>query len=361
MTGPQASTEEDLRIDVGSFLRPAVRGWKVVIVAGLAGVILGYGASFAMPKTFTARTVLLPPQQQQSAAATALASLSPLVGLTGGGTRSTSDQYMALMRSQTLSSRIVQRFELTKVYDSRSGSPTLAELAGRVRIYSGKRDGLITIEVDDLLPERSAEMANAYVDELRRLTAELALTEAQQRRVFFEGRLKEARTALAVAQSALGASGISAATIRSEPRAAAEAYARLAADISALEVRLQTMRVSLADTSPAVQQTLVTLSASRAQLARLEVDNVGDKNSDYMNRFRDLKYQEALVETFARQFEAARLDEARDGTLIQVVDVALPPDQASGPRRLVIAVASGLLAGAACAFFLLWRPRREKV
>lgn len=360
MTGPQSSTEEDLRIDVGALIRPAVRSWRVLMLTGLAGAAVGYGGSFALPKAYTARTVLLPPQQQQSAAVTALASLSPLVGLAGGGARSTSDQYLALMRSQTLSSRIVDRFELAKVYDTRSGSPTLAELAGRVRVTSGKRDGLITIEVDDMLPRRSAEMANAYVDELRRLTAELALTEAKQRRIFFEGRLKESRTALGVAQSALGTSGISAATIRSEPRAAAEAYARLAADISALEVRLQTMRVSLADTSPAVQQTLVTLGASRAQLARLQADNVGDKNSDYMNRFRDLKYQEALVETFARQFEAARLDEARDGTLIQVVDVALPPDQPSGPRRLVIAVAAGLLAGAACVIYLLWRPRRER-
>ena len=356
---PPLRDDEAMRIDVAAFLRPALAGWKWALAAALAGAALGYGLSYALPKSYTARTVLLPPQQQQSAAVTALASLSPLAGLSGVGTRSTADQYIALMRSQTVSTRIANRFELAQVYETRPGSETLAELAAQIHIDSGKRDGLITIEAVDALAERAAGIANAYVEELRRLTSELALTEAQQRRVFFEIRLKEARTALSNAQVALQSSGISAATIKSEPRAAAETYARLSADITALEVKLQTLRVSLADNSPGIQQTLATLGASRAQLARLEADGADGKSSNYMGKYRDLKYQEALVETFSRQYEAARLDEARDGTLIQVVDTALPPDHASGPRRLVIAAGSGLLAAAVCTALLLWRRRAK--
>ena len=212
------------------------------------------------------------------------------------------------------------------------------------RIAVGKKDGLVSVEVDDEDPTRAAGIANAYVEQLRRLTSVLAVSEAQQRRAFFEKELKEARDQLAKAQQALQATGFNVGALRAEPRAAAESYARLRAEITAAEVRTQVLRGSLADSSPEVQRQLGQLSALRAQLARLEQATDTNAGPDYLSKFREYKYRETLFEMFARQYELARVDESREGALIQVVDVATPPEYKSKPKRGFIAVAATLLS-----------------
>ena len=338
--------------------RQVARRWPLVLGAALLGALAGYGASFAMPKVYTARTVLLPPQQQSSTAASALASLGSLVNLGSAGPRNVAEQYMALLRSRTVASRIVDRFQLKQLYEVDLASDAERILDGRLRVHSGKRDGLITIEVLDRLPDRAAKMANAYVEELRRLSGELSLTEAQQRRVFFETKLKEARGALTAAQLALQSSGISSATVRSEPRAAAETYTRLAGEISALEVRLQAQRVALSETAPEVRHTVAALAATRAQLAKLGTGATDAGGSNYLASYRELRYQEMLVEAYLRQFEAARVDEARDGTILQVVDPATAPERPSGPRRLVVGALTAMASAAIAIAVLIRRTRR---
>jgi uncharacterized protein involved in exopolysaccharide biosynthesis len=179
------------------------------------------------------------------------------------------------------------------------------------------------------------------------VTSELALTEAQQRRVFFEIQLKETRDKLVSAQQELQSSGFSVGALRAEPRAAAEGYARLKAEATAAEVRLQTLRRSLADTAPEVEQQQTLLAALRTQLAKLETNIEAPRDGDYVGKYREFKYQETLFELFSRQFELARLDESREGVLIQVVDSATKPEWKSKPRRgliaLVVTIATLLL------------------
>lgn len=306
----------------------------------LAVGLLAFGAASLVTPTFTAVTTLLPPQQAQSAAASALASLGPLAGLAGGasGSRSSADQFVALMQSVTVSDRIVDRFNLMAIYKADLRVDARSSLAGRVRVNVGKKDGLITIEVDDHSPQRAADMANQYVTELRSMTATLSVTEAQQRRVFFERKLQESRDLLAKAQAALQSSGINAATLRAEPKAAAEGYARLKAEVTAAELRLQGLRGSLADGTPEVRQQQTLLSALREQLGRAERASDPATGPDYISKFREFKYQETLFELYARQFELARADESREGMLIQVVDAATPPEKKSKPRRATIAI-----------------------
>jgi uncharacterized protein involved in exopolysaccharide biosynthesis len=211
-----------------------------------------------------------------------------------------------------------------------------------VQINLGKKDGLITVEVDDKDPQRAAEMANAHVDELRILSSGLALSEAQQRRAFFEAQLQQTRNHLAQAQRALQASGIDAGALKTEPRSAAESYATLRAEATAAEVRLQMLRRSLADNAPEIQQQQARLAALRSQLARAEQTSDSTGGADYVNKFREFKYQETLFDLFAQQYEMARTDEAREGMLIQVVDPATPPEWKSKPKRALTAVVSTL-------------------
>ncbi|MFG6441701.1 Wzz/FepE/Etk N-terminal domain-containing protein [Roseateles sp. LKC17W] len=314
--------------------------WKFILSTGLATGLVGYGLSHLIPPTYTARTTFISPQQQQNTAAAALASLGALSGLTGAATgiKSPADQYVALMKSVTLSDRIIEQFALSKVYDSKYMMDARKELGDNVRITAGRKDNLISIDVDDHDPERAAAMANAYVTELRKLTNGLAVTEAQQRRMFFQQQMEGTRDQMVTAQVRLQETGFTAGALKNEPKAAAEIYARTKAEVSATEIRLAALRQRLANSAPEVQQALSALSALRGQLTQMELPGTSSGNQDYVSAYRDYKYREALFEIFSRQFELAKTDEAREGTLIQVLDVATPPEKRSKPKRSSLAM-----------------------
>lgn len=346
--------EDDDGLSFFDLLLPLAANWKLLLIGPVLAGAVAVGASYLFDPVFTARTSFLPPQQQQSAAAATLSQLGALAGLASGvaGIKSPADQYIALMRSDTVSDRIVDKFGLMGVYDAKYRVEARKELAENVHIVLGKKDGLITVEVDDTVPKRAADMANQFIVELGRLTADLALTDAQQRRVFFERQLKQTRDRLTDAQQALQSSGFNAGALKAEPKAAAEGYARLRAEITAAEVRLQTLRRSFADGAPEVQQQQTLVSALRGQAARVEEAPGqiagGEGGADYVGKYREFKYQETLFELFSRQFELARLDESRESPLIQVVDAAAVPERKSKPRRAVV----GLLAYAGALLLL---------
>jgi uncharacterized protein involved in exopolysaccharide biosynthesis len=374
MNSPQAQevaaaspVQEDDEIGLLDLALIVAENLRLLIIVPLVvgGCALAY--SYSIAPTYTARAVFLPPQQQQSSAAAALQSLGALAGIAGGaaGIKSPADQYVALMQTTTVEDRLIERFKLMEVYEAKFKIDARKALELNTRISVGKKDGLLTVEVDDADPQRAADMANAYVDELRRLTSNLAMTEAQQRRAFFEKQLAETKAKLADAQRALQAAGINEGAIRAEPRAAAETYARLQAEITAGEVRVQTMRGYLAETAPEFKQAQSQLAALRAQLARREAVNVTSARGDYVDRFREFKYQETLFDLFARQYEAARLDESREGALIQVVDTARAPERRSNPKRARMAVLATLASGVTLLLWVFmrhaWRNARQDV
>lgn len=327
------------------WLMPLVRRrWWLLLTPLMAGA-LGYGASFLQRESYTAGATFLPPQQQQSSSLSAMASLGALSGLAGAGVlRAPGEQYASLLQTLYVRERLIQEFKLDMLYDTTYREDTLRELGKRVRVVVGKRDGLINLQVDDESPLRAAEIANRHIELLRELTGKLALTEAQQRRGFFEGQLKDTKNRLIHAQRSLEASGFNAGALRAEPKASADGYARLRAEVTAAEVRLTALRQSLADSTPEVQQQLSILGSLRRQLSGLESAVAANGGPDYIGLYREYKYQETLFELYSRQFELARMDEAKDGGFIQVVDAATPPQKRSSPKRRFIAL--GAAAGA---------------
>ena len=343
-----AGVPSDAELSALDLLTILAHRWKLLTAAPAAASLIALGVAFALPPVYTARTVFLPPQQQQSAAASALASLGSLAGLAGAGNLKTpGDQYVSLLQSVNVEDALVEKFKLQEMYEEDYRFLARRKLEKNTKIDLGKKDGLISVEVDANDPKLAADMANQYVIELRRLTAELALTEAQQRRAFFENELKRTRERLETAQRKLQESGFNAEAVKAEPRTAAENYARVKAELTSAEVRLQTLRQARADTAPEVLQQLTTVAALRAQLARFETSTESRPDADYLSRYRDFKYEETLFELFSKQFELARMDESRESAAIQVVDVATPPEYRSKPKRGLIA------AGALVVTFLL--------
>ena len=349
--------DADDGIDLLDLALPLVANLKLLIAGPLLAGLAALGVTYLIAPTYTSRTAFLPPQQQQSAAASAIASLGALSGLAGAaaGIKSPADQYVALLQSTTVADRLIDEFKLMQVYERKFRFEARKDLTANVRVALGKKDGLITVEVDDEDPQRAAAIANRHVDELRRLTGQLSLTEAQQRRAFFETQLKQTRDRLTEAQQALQASGFNPGALKAEPKAAAEGYARLKAEATAAEVRLQTLRRNLSDTTPEVQQAQTMLGALRAQLAKTEESTDLTGGPDYVSKYREFKYQETLFDLFARQYELARLDESREGAMIQVVDVAAPAEWKSRPKRALIAAATTVATLLLLAMFVVGR------
>ena len=322
---------------------------------------LAYGATFLVTPTYTAKANFLPPQQQSSAssALASLGGLGALAGLSGLGGKTTADQYVAFMQSNRVVDSVIDKFDLIKVYESKFRMDARKELLNNAKILVGKKDGLISVSVDDEDPKRASDIANAFIDGLRGITNTLAVSEAQQRRVFFQQQLELSKQALTAAQVALQSSGFNAGAIKAEPKAAAEGFAKLKAELTGAEIKLQSLRGMLSDSSPEVSQQSRIVAALRAELGRVEQKDVGRGDVEYIAKYREYKYQETLFEMFAKQYEAARVDESREGALIQVLDVATPPERRSKPIRSVVALGAALFAFLALGIWAIVRGVKE--
>ena len=354
---PQAFDAED-EISFLDLLHTIVDNLRLLIIGPLVVGLAALGISFFVTPTFTATVKFLPPQQQQSAAASMLASLGGLGGLAGAaaGLKNPADQYLAFMKSNTVQDALIDRFKLQERYETKFKSDTRLALTASTRASSGK-DGLITVEIDDKEPEFAAELANAHVDELQKLLARLAVTEAQQRRAFFEKQLDQVKAKFTAAEQALRATGVSSSVLKSNPASALAAVAGLKAQVTAQEVKVGAMRGYLAETAPDFKQAMSELANLRAQLAKQEKDEPADAagQGDYVAKFREFKYQETLFELFARQFEMAKVDESREGAVIQVLDAAQPPERKSKPKKALIAIIATLATGFALLLFVFIR------
>ncbi len=328
-----------------------------VITTTLAIVV-----SLLMTPIFTAKTVMMPPQQQQSGAASALASLGALAGLAGtaAGVKSPDDMYIAFMQSESMQRAVIEKLGLKERYNAKTMTDARNALKGAVKIASDKKAGLITIEADDKDPELAAKLANIHVEELRNLMGKLAVTDAQQRRVFFEQQIAKTQEELAQAEANFRAakekSGIQVTAVIAE--GSVRASAEMRGQIAAKEVQMQAMSRFATPQNPDVQRLGSELGALRAQLAKIEQGSGGEERTSPLQQlavksYRDIKAREAMMGVLVAQYESARVDESREGPLIQVVDAAQAPERKSKPKRAIIvlvAAFAGLFLGVLVAF-----------
>jgi uncharacterized protein involved in exopolysaccharide biosynthesis len=341
------SLETDNEVSLLDLVQIVADNIRLLTAGPLAVGATALAISFAIPPTYTATTKFLPPQQQQSMAAGMLSSLGALGGLAGAaaGLKSPADQYVAYLKSDNVQDALIVRFKLQERYDEQYKVDARQELSRNARISSGK-DGLITVEVDDKEAQVSAELANAHIEELQRLLGQLAVTEAQQRRLFFEKQLNQTQDKLTQAEQALRSSGVDASALKNDPKAAVTAVAQLQAQVTAQEVKLASLRGYLTEAAPDFKQAMTELGALRAQLNKLENANGNTSgDGDYTTRYREFKYQETLFELFAKQYELAKLDEAREGAVVQVLDLAQTPEKKSKPKKALIAILATLGSG----------------
>lgn len=351
------STEADDEISLLDFLIVLAKHKKLIFGLPFIVAVIAAGYSLTLTNIYTATTKILPPQQSQSSAAAMLAQLGGgITGFLGGAAKSPNEIYIAMLRSRTVADKLNQRFGLIKRFDIdvRYPSDLYKALDGDTNIIAGK-DGIIAIEVDNKDPKFAADLANAYVEELLRFTSVLAVTEASQRRLFFERQFALAKDNLTKAESAarqaLQTGGL--VKVDDQGRAMVEITARLRAQITVKEVQIGAMRSFAADRNPDLQLAQQELESIKRELARIEgaggakvvTNGTSGQGADSLRLLRDVKYNEVIFELLAKQYEMARLDEAKESSVIQVMDKAVEPDRKSKPKRTLFVLLWTIVAG----------------
>ena len=363
----RSSPGPDEDISLLDLLIVLVRNRLLVAKTSLSVVLLAVIVSLLMPFRFTATTSILPPQQGSSAGAALMAqlgSLGSVASLAGGGMglKNPADQQVALLESRTVEDAMLDRFHLVDLYQKKRRSDARKKLENVVDIKSDAKSGLINISVTDGDPSRAADMANGYVVEFKKFSATLAVTEAAQRRLFFEQQLKQAKDNLAAAEEDLKRTEQKTGVIQldAQARATIQLVADLRAQIAAKEAEITAMRSFATGENPELQIAEQQLAGLQAQEEKMGGSSEGAANAlipkgsipesqiEYVRKLRDVKYYETIFDLMARQYEVAKVDEARQGSEVQVVDRAIVPDRRSSPQRTLIvlgALVLGLFLG----------------
>ncbi len=346
---------------------------RSIVLATCIGLLAGGILSMVLPVEYTATSKIMPPQQSQSSASLLMSQLansgagSLVAAAAGGGfgVKNPNDIYIGLLNSRPVADAIIHRFELTREYRSKDMSAARLQLAKNTWVASEK-SGLLAVSVTDREKKRAADIANAYTEELRTLSRTLAVTEASQRRLFYEEQLRRTKEDLVEAEEAFlqvqKRRGI--VQLDAQGKAMIESMASLRAQVAAKEVQIQAARSYSTDHNPDVQLAERELSSLRVQLGRLGqkshsegfsdlgLGDVPAAGLDFLSAQHEVQYRQILFDLILKQYDAARLDEAKDSAIIQVVEQAIPPDRRTSPHRFVIMVlfaALGFLS--ACFFF----------
>ncbi len=369
-TGPHDGNFDMIELAIIFAKRKVLLLGLPIVAAALSAVLVSVA-----PPIFSASTRLLPPQQAQSGTAALLSQLGGMAGAAAGvaGLKSPVDLYIGMLKSRTVADSVIAKLNLKKAWKTESMEAARKKLAANTNVTAGK-DGLILVEVDDRDQKMVAPLANAYVTELVRLTTVLALTEASQRRVFFERQLEAAKDNLASSEltlkKALDRHGVI--SVDADSRAIVETVSRLRAQVSAKEIQLNSMRAFVTASNPEFMRVNEELASLRGELSRLENGRPGApadaKNAsgqqaglENIKVLRDVKYRQMLYELLAKQYEVARLDEAKDPAVIQVLDPAIEPERKSKPNRTLVVIISTFIGFAIAIVWIVVAEARRRL
>ncbi|MEI7815592.1 MAG: Wzz/FepE/Etk N-terminal domain-containing protein [Desulfuromonadales bacterium] len=361
---PEIEAEEE--INLLELLRVVVRNLPLIVKITTAAVVLSVLYSLTLKNVYTARATLLPPQKDSGGGASALlASMGGGLAGLAGGLGGSADLYLGLLKSRTVTDAVIKRLDLHTEFKSKNVDSTRTTVQNLVKFQAGK-DGIITITADYKDPVKAALLANTFIDELQKKSMQLNLTKASTERSFLEKRLVVVKQDLKVAEEDMKSFQEKNKTIKADSQAAAaiEGIARLRAEVVTKEVQLAALRNSMTDESTEVRTLLAGITKLKSQLHSMSgtgdgggvIPSVGNAPSigvEYVRRLRELKTQEALFEQLTKQFEMAKISEARDSSSLQVLDEAVPPLYKSKPKRSLVVILSAVTAFF-CSIFLVF-------
>lgn len=337
--------------------RVLVKRKKLIIGMCVVTALLSAAVSMMLPKTYSATARVLPPQDQASGISALISQMGGLAALAGGGkSGGDADLYVGILNSRSLADAVIERLHLVNVYKVTNRDRLRERLHAFVDVQAGK-DGIISITAQDADPARAALIANTYVDELGRISVKLNLVKAGSDKYFFEKRLDITKRDLKNAEDDLRAFCERNKIVQPEAQASAAlgGIAALKANIATSEVQLAVLRRSNTEESPEVKSLVAALAKMKQDVARMvaasgdgdgvpALGRVPEVGLAYARKLREVRLQEAIFEQLTKQYEVAKLSDARDTSSLQVLDAAVVPEVRSKPKRGIIVILSTLAA-----------------
>jgi uncharacterized protein involved in exopolysaccharide biosynthesis len=358
MTDKQHGDEmvEEQEINLLELIQVVVKRKMVIIGMCAAAALISGIYSQTLPNIYSATAKVLPPQKEVGGGLSSLlGQMGGFAGLAAGGLGG-GDLYVGILKSRSVADAVIHRLDLAKVYKSKTPDAMRKKLEGAVKVQAGK-DGIISITAMDKNPKLSALLANAFVEELGRTTIRLNLSKAGTERIFLEKRLDLVKKDLKSAEDGLKAFAQQNKVVQvdSQAKASIEGIARLKAELASREVQLAVLRTYQTDESSEVKAIQSGIKRLKGELGRLagssggqegipSIGNVPGLGLEYARRMRELKTQEAILEQLTKQYELAKLSEAKDSSSLQVLDEAVVPINKSKPKRSMIVILATVTA-----------------
>jgi uncharacterized protein involved in exopolysaccharide biosynthesis len=364
----------EYEIDLGELFRALSKKWRLILGITAACAAVAVVVSLLLPVYYRAETRILPPQDKAGNLASQLmGQAGGLIALAGGaaGVKSPGELYVEMLKSRTVLDRMVDRFDLMKLYKKKYRQDARKNLLKLLTVREERKSGVIVLTVEDRDPKRAAEMANTFVEEMKSLAGGLAISEAGQRRMFFEEQIRHTKESLARTEEEMKGfqQRTGAFQIDAQAKAIIEGIANLRARIAVKEVEAKVLRSYATAQNPDLQRVEEEIRALRAELEKIEAgkgrgfdplmssERVPAMGTEYLRKLRQLKYNETLYELLVKQYELAKLDEARDAVVIQVMDRAVPPERKSRPKRALIVLMTMATGFTLMLFIILLRER----
>jgi capsule polysaccharide export protein KpsE/RkpR len=342
------------------------------------GLLMGVLIAIAIPSQFESSVELMPPDNQSGQGLAMIAALAGGAGGAGGvgpiagdllGVKSSAEQFVGILHSRTAEDDLVQRFHLKDVYRVKLEGDARKKLADKTRVSVDRKSGIITIAVDDHDPRRAAAIAQGYVEELDHLVATLSTSAAHRERIFLEGRIKSVKQDLdqAAVDFSQFASKNATLDIKEQGKTMVEAAALLQGQLIAAQSEMKGLQQIYSSNNVRVRSVAARIGELQQQLAKLGGTAGGDSTSStenqmypsirelpilgvtYSDLYRRNKIQEAVYESLTREYELAKVEEAKETPSVKVLDPADVPEKKSfPPRTLVTLLCAMLVVGAAC-------------
>jgi len=349
---------EEEEINLLELLRVIVRRKSVIIKICTAAVIIAVCYSLTLKDIYTASATILPPQKESGGCLSALlGQAGGLAALAGGigGLGGSTDLYLGILKSRSVAYAVIKRLNLQNEFKAKTIDDARQILGGAVKFKAGK-EGIISIDADSKDPRKAAQLANTFVDELGRRSVELNLSKAGAERMFLEKRLEVVKQDLRNAENDMKAFQERYKTFKADSQAtvAIEGIAHLKAEILTKEALLASFRNTMTDENSDVKTLQAGIARLKSQLGSMTgsggsdvipaVGNIPALGVEYVRKMRELKTQEAIFEQLTKQYEVAKINEAKDTSSLQVLDEAVVPLRKSKPRRSLIVIFAAVTA-----------------
>lgn len=349
------SVAADKEINVLELLLVLIKRKMFICAVTLGSAVIAAMYSLTLPNIYSATVKVLPPGKDTAALSSVLGQMGGLAGVAAGGLGGGNmDLYVGILKSRRVADAVVKRLNLVKVYDTKTGAEARERVDAAIKTQVGK-DGILCITIENKDPQHAALLANTLADELGQALISLNLTKVSSERAFLEKRLEVVRKDLKLAEERMKEFSGQNKVVQVESQASASltAVANLKAEISDKEVQLAVLRSRQTDESPEVKSTKAALEKVRREVAKLtgkngnvdgipSIGNVPGLALEYARRMRELKTQEGMFDQLTKQYELAKLNEAKDSSSLQVLDEAVVPTNKCKPRRSVIVMFTAL-------------------